>query len=84
MSKISSGLTVSTIANMLATEIERKNIPIAEDEDLRYNIIYGGAELISFEDGVTNDIQLCVERVKEYIINTLKNYPNYFLTGEGE
>lgn len=82
MATIPNNLQCTTIANMLATELKRQNIPVAEDPDLFYNIVYSGAELILYEGGVDKDIQLCVEKIKDYIRETKQNYPNYFMTGE--
>ena len=67
---------------LLAAELKRQGIPLAEDDDVRYNILYNNAELILYEGGVDNDIQLCVDKIKEFIIYTKQNYPNYFMTGE--
>ena len=82
MAQIANELQCSTIANMLAAELKRQGIPLAEDDDVRYNMLYNAAELILYEGGVDKDIQLCVDRIKEYIIDTKQNYPNYFMTGE--
>lgn len=82
MASIQNTLQCSTIANMLATELKRQGIPVAEDPDTFYNLVYAGAELILYEGGVDKDIQLCTEKIKEYIRETQQNYPNYFLTGE--
>lgn len=82
MAQISKELQCTTIANMLACELKRQGVPVAEDPDTFYNIVYNGAELILYEGGVDKDIQLCVDRIKEYINDTKQNYPNYFLTGE--
>lgn len=84
MASIPNTLQCTTIANMLATELKRQGIPVAEDPDTFYSLVYAGAELILYEGGigVDKDIQLCVEKIKEYINETKQNYPNYFLTGE--
>ncbi len=82
MSNISSELQCSTIANMLATELKRQGIPIAEDPEVRYNILYSAAELILYEEGVSKDIGFCVDTIKDYISETRTNYPNFFITGE--
>lgn len=82
MSNISSELQCSTIANMLATELKRQGIPISEDPDVRYNILYNAAELILYEGEVSKDIGFCVDAIKDYINETKTNYPNYFITGE--
>ena len=82
MATISNNLQCTTIANMLATELKRQNVSVAEDPEAFYNIVYAGAELILYEGGVDKDIQLCTEKIKEYIRETLRNNPNYFLTGE--
>lgn len=74
-------LQCNQIAEMLYLELKRKNIPMAEDQDLLYSIIYSGAELIVYE-GSCNDITEVVDRIKKYISDTCNNYPNYFVTGE--
>ena len=84
MATIQNTLQCTTIANMLATELKRQGVPVAEDPDEFYNIVYSGAELILYEGGVDKDIQLCVEKIKDYINETKQNYPNYFLTGEAQ
>lgn len=82
MATIPNTLQCTTIANMLATELKRQGIPVAKDPDEFYKIVYSGAELILYEGGVDTDIQLCVEKIKDYINETKQNCPNYFLTGE--
>lgn len=84
MASIQNTLQCTTIANMLATELKRQNIPVAEDPDELYNIVYAGAELILYDGNVYKDIALCVDRIKDYINETLQNYPNYFVTGEAQ
>lgn len=81
MSKIQDTIQCSTIANLLATELKRRGISLPEDEDARYNIIYASAESILYE-GTVSDIHDCIASIDEYIIETLTNYPNYFMTGE--
>ena len=81
MARISSELQCSTIANMIAVELKRLNIPVAGDEDLKYNIIYASAEYLLYF-GIFNDLHECVNEIKNYIKETCSNYPNYFLTGE--
>lgn len=84
MPNISNHLQCTTIANMIATELKRKNIPLAEDENARDSILYSAAINILYEGGIDKDIQLCVDRIKEYISNTLINYPSYFMTGQNK
>lgn len=84
MANIQNTLQCTTIANMLATELKRQAIPVAEDPDELYNIVYASAELILYEGSIDKDISLCVERIKDYIKETLRNYPNYFVTGEAQ
>lgn len=81
MARIATELQCSTIANMLATELKRKGITMAEDEEARYNILYASAESILY-GGADKDIHSCVEAIDEYIVETIRNYPNYFITGE--
>ena len=84
MASIQNTLQCATIANMLATELKRQNIPVAEDPEELYNIVYAGAELILYDGNVYKDIALCVDRIKDYINETLRNYPDYFVTGEAQ
>lgn len=82
MANIQNTLQYVTIANMLATELKRQAIPVAEDPDELDTIVYAGAELILQDCSIDKDISLCVERIKDYIKETSQNYPNFFVTGE--
>ena len=76
-------LQCSTIANMLATELKRQNIPVSDNPDDFSNIIYSSAEYILYNyDNATKDISACVDVIKEYINDTVKNHPNYFISGK--
>lgn len=81
MAKIQTQLQCATIANMLATELKRKGIDTAEDEELKYNILMASADHL-LNAGIANDIHECVNEIDEYINDTLINYPDYFITGE--
>lgn len=81
MNKINYTVQYSSVINMLATELKRQGIPLAEDEELRYNIISESATQICYANNFT-DIQECVDEIKQYIADSQQNYPNWFLTGE--
>ena len=81
MKYISYEIQRSTVENLLAAELKKQRVKLADDPDLRYNILSNAADYILYESGVDKDIQLCVDKIKEYIKDTKMNYPSYFLTG---
>lgn len=75
-------LSKDQIAQLLYLEVISEGIELAEDEDLKNNIILDGAESILQEIGTTKDLYTIVDSIKNYILDTKHNYPNYFKTGE--
>ena len=78
---ITKNLQLDTIANMLYAELVRQGISLIGDDNEREGLIYASAESILYE-GELRDIQEAVDRIKNYIGETMRNYPNYFSTGE--
>ena len=77
-------LSKDQIAQLLYLELISEGIELAEDEDLKNNIILDGAEYILQEIGTTKDLYTIVDSIKNYILDTKHNYPNYFKTGENK
>lgn len=77
-------LSKDQIAQLLYLEVISEGIELAEDEDLKNNIILDGAESILQEIGTTKDLYTIVDSIKNYILDTKHNYPNYFKTGENK
>jgi hypothetical protein len=77
-------LSKDQIAQLLYLEVISEGIELAEDEDLKNNIILDGAESILQEIGTTKDLYSIVDSIKNYILDTKHNYPNYFKTGENK
>ena len=83
MTAVSQELQCTTIANMISVELNRQHILTATDQEDKYNIIYASAEYIVFNyPEALKNIQICVDTIKEYISETIKNYPYYFVNGE--
>ena len=79
---VSNTLTQSTVANMLACELTRLGVAVAEDPDLRDRILNSSAELIIRDNEATKSIDAMVYSIQGYIQATRHNYPSYFTTGE--
>ena len=84
MGMLKNTLSKDQIAQLLYLEVISEGIELAEDEDLKNNIILDGAESILQEIGTTKDLYTIVDSIKNYILDTKHNYPNYFKTGENK
>lgn len=84
MGMLKNTLSKDQIAQLLYLELISEGIELAEDEDLKNNIILDGAEFILQEIGTTKDLYSIVDSIKGYILDTKRNYPNYFKTGENK
>lgn len=79
--KLTEEMSHDQIAELIYLEAKKRGIKMAEDENDRESIITSAADSIVYE-GSLKDITEIVERVKDYISETVRNYPNFFLTGE--
>lgn len=75
-------LTVSTISNILACELNRLGIEVADEPQLRESILNESAELLYADVDAMKCVSDMVDSVQEYIKSTIHNYPDYFITGE--
>lgn len=79
--KLTTELTIDQIAELIYLEARKQNIAMTEDSDDLEQIFTSAAEHIAYE-GSLKDISEAVERIKEYVSETKRNYPNFFLNGE--
>ena len=77
---ISNELQLSTLANILYTELKLQGIPVCEDDESLDNILLSSAEHLLYYVNV-KDTQACLDEIKTYIHDTVQNFPNYFVLG---
>lgn len=80
--KLYKELQASQIAQLIYLQCLKQGIELNKDEDVLYNILYAGAELIIYGSGNTKDPREVLDRVDEWIYETRTNYPGYFIEGE--
>jgi len=79
--KLYKELQASQIAQLIYLQCLKKGIELNKDEDVLYNILYAGADLVFFS-GSTKDPREVLDRVDEWIYETRTNYPGYFIKGK--
>lgn len=79
--KLTTELTVDQITELVYLEAKKQNVAMTEDREDLEQLFTLAAEHIAYE-GSLKDISEAVERIKEYVSETKRNYPNFFLNGE--